>query len=206
MAYANFSLNDVRRAFHLTIAQDTLLPDLEPHEVPAWLRATLDRGLPLALNSKKARSEYIVAPILLALRELSGNTIAIYSGERMDVDAELGLIGECDFILSATAPLPVIQAPIACLVEAKKNDIESGLGQCVAQMLGAQRLNADDKTPIDTVYGCVTTGETWQFLKLTANVLTIDSARYYIVELEEILGVLFAIVSQFRELRTAVAV
>ncbi len=204
--YTDFSLGNALRVFHLAITQNALFPNMQPQEVPAWLRATLDRGLPLALNSEKARSEYIVAPILLALRELSGNRFAIYSGERMDVDAELGLVGECDFILALTPPLPVIQSPIACLVEAKKNDIESGLGQCVAQMIGAQRLNLLDNTGIDTIFGCVTTGETWQFLRLTESVLTIDSARYYIVELEKILGALLAVVNQFDAVRAAATV
>jgi hypothetical protein len=52
----------------------------------------------LALLSEKARSEFIVAPVLLVARELSHDTVAIYSGQRLDVDASRGLQGECDFI------------------------------------------------------------------------------------------------------------
>ncbi len=89
----------------------------------------------LALVSEKARSEFVVAPILLAAREMSRETLTIYSGQRLDVDPERGLQGECDFILALSAPLPRLRAPLLIIVEAKKNDIEAGLGQCVAQMV-----------------------------------------------------------------------
>jgi hypothetical protein len=197
MAYTDFSLDRLRKTFGLTLAQTTLLGRPTPVPISPWLQETLDRGMPLALVSEKARSEFIIVPILLTSRELSQNRVAIYSGQRLDVDATSGLTGECDFILTATAPLPVMQAPIICIVEAKKNDIESGLGQCAAQMLGAQRLNQQEGTGIETVYGCVTTGEAWQFLRLNQTTLELDTERYYINEVETILAVLQAIIGQF---------
>ena len=112
----------------------------------------------------------------------------------------MGLVGECAFILTNTPALPIIQAPIISIVEAKKNDIESGLGQCAAQMVGAQRVNQREGTGIDTVYGCVTTGETWQFLRLAVTTLTIDSERYYINELGRILAVLQTIVDFYPQM------
>jgi hypothetical protein len=133
----------------------------------------------------------------IASRELSQNRFAIYLGQRLDVDPGKGLLGECDFILTATLPLPVIQAPVLIIVEAKKDDIESGLGQCAAQMIGAQRLNQRDETGIETVYGCVTTGEAWQFLKLDHAVLEIDADRYYINEVGAILAVFQMIIDQY---------
>lgn len=197
MAYTDFSLDRLRKTFGLTLAQTTLMGRPTPVPISAWLQETLDRGMPLALVSEKARSEFIIVPILLTSRELSQNRVAIYSGQRLDVDATSGLTGECDFILTATAPLPVMQAPVICIVEAKKNDIESGLGQCAAQMLGAQRLNQHEGTGIETVYGCVTTGEAWQFLRLNQTTLELDTERYYINEVETILAVLQAIIGQF---------
>ncbi|MFP4438444.1 MAG: hypothetical protein ACLFVO_14470 [Chloroflexaceae bacterium] len=197
MAYTDFSLDQLRKTFGLTLAQTTLMGRPTPVPISAWLQETLDRGMPLALVSEKARSEFIIVPILLTSRELSQNRVAIYSGQRLDVDATSGLTGECDFILTATAPLPVMQAPVICIVEAKKNDIESGLGQCAAQMLGAQRLNQQEGTGIETVYGCVTTGEAWQFLRLNQTTLELDTERYYINEVGTILAVLQAIIGQF---------
>jgi hypothetical protein len=197
MVYADFSLDTLRRTFGLTITQTTLFAEIAPLPIPPWLQETLDKGMPLALVSEKARSEFIIVPILLTSRELSQNRIAIYSGQRLDVDPDQGLLGECDFILTTTPPLPVMQALLVVVVEAKKNDIESGLGQCAAQMLGAQRLNQRDQTGIATIFGCITTGETWQFLTLRDATLTIDADRYYINEVGTILAVFQTILQHY---------
>lgn len=197
MTYSNFTLDNVRRAFGLTLRQAHLFPNVVPLDVPPWLQESLNKGMPLALGSEKARSEFILVPILLTSREIAHEQVSIYSGQRLDIDPDSGLIGECDFIITATPPLPVIQAPIVCIIEAKKNDIEAGLGQCVAQMLGARLLNQRDATGIETVFGCVTTGEVWQFLKLEHDDIFIDRDRYYIDNIQTILGVLQVIFVQY---------
>ncbi len=150
----------------------------------------------LALLSEKARSEFIVAPILLAVRELTGERIAILSGQRLDVDPARRLQGECDFILALSEPVPRLRAPLLTVVEAKKNDIEAGLGQCVAQMVAAQVYNERSGQPLPAVFGCVTTGEDWQFLRLTGTEVTIDQGRFYINNVGDILAALQATLQQ----------
>lgn len=199
MTYSDFTLISVQKAFGLKVTQERLFTDVQPVPPAQWLQETLARGMSLALVSEKARSEFIVAPILLTSRELSGNRFAIYSGQRLDVDASQGLTGECDFILTNTPPLPIIQSPIVSIVEAKKNDIESGEGQCVAQMIGAKLFNEKEGNPINPIFGCVTTGEAWQFLKLEDNKVVFDSRRYYINEVEMILGVWKNIVTCYQQ-------
>jgi hypothetical protein len=195
MTYSDFTLDTLKKTFSLQIVQQPLLPGIEPVAVPAWLQEAIEQGLSLALSSEKARSEFIVAPILLALRKLTDNRFAIYSGQHLDIDATQGLVGECDFILACTQPLPVLQAPLVTIVEAKKNDVETGLGQCAAQMIGARLFNQREGNDITTLFGCVTTGETWQFLKLSEDTLSLDSRHYYIDRLEIILGVWLAIIA-----------
>jgi hypothetical protein len=195
MTYSEFSLEIVRKLLGLAIKQEPLFENVETLEVTSWLRETLDKGMQLALISEKARSEFMVVPILLASRELSHNRFYIYSGQRLDVDPEKGLTGECDFILTNTPPSPVVQSPIIMIVEAKKNDIEAGLGQCVAQMVGARIFNQREESPIETIFGCVTTGEAWQFLKLEKEVVYVDDRHYYIIQVGEILGMFQAIVA-----------
>src|SRR4051794_41064842 len=124
MAYTDFTLQAVEERLGVTAQPADLFPGLAPLPVPAWLRDLLARGMQLALLSEKARSEFIVGPILLASRELSHDAVAIYSGQRLDVDPERGLVGECAFILAATPPVPLLRAPAVTIVEAKKNDIE----------------------------------------------------------------------------------
>ncbi len=117
----------------------------------------------------------------------------IYSGQRLDIQPERGLVGECDFILARTPPVPVLRAPIVTIVVAKKNDIEAGLGQCVAQMVGARLFNERTGKVGQPLFGCVTTGEDWQFLELQAEVVAIDRRRYYIDNIGMILAVFQAI-------------
>ncbi|OUD13778.1 hypothetical protein [Thioflexithrix psekupsensis] len=189
-SYADWSLDALRKAFALQMIRQDLFPATvtEPIVPALWLQEILQRGQHLALASEKARSEFIIAPILLFISDLLEKNITVYSGVRFDVDKEKGLHGICDFILSRSPALPTVQAPVFMLVEAKKNDIEEGLGQCAAEMVAAQWFNQQENTPIATVYGCVTTGETWQFMALQENTLCMDDRKYFITDLTLILN------------------
>jgi hypothetical protein len=83
-----------------------------------------------------------------------------------------------------------IYAPVVTLVEAKNENIKSGLGQCIAEMVAAQRFNQQKETPIDTIYGAVTTGMIWKFLKLVNQTAFIDLDDYFIKEVDKVLGIL----------------
>jgi hypothetical protein len=198
MTYSDFTLDRVRRSFGLSLQRRTLFEPVEPVEVPSWLREMLERGMPFALSSEKARSEFIVAPVLLTSSMQNEVPLSIYSGQRLDVAPDRGLVGECDFVLCKSPPLPFIQSPIMAIVEAKKHDIEAGLGQCAAQMVGAQWFNQNEGNGDTPIFGCVTTGEDWQFLCLEDTTIALDSRRYYIVHVGVILGVFAAIVHRYR--------
>lgn len=199
MTYSEFTLDTVLETFGLHAEQTSLFPVAIPCDVPQWLTDLLEMGKPFARGSEKSRSEFIVAPILLAVRTQNNNAVAIYSGQRLDVDPASGLVGECDFLLSYAPPLPVVQAPIICVVEAKKHDIEAGLGQCAAQMVGTLRFNQKKGREEKTVFGCVTTGDDWQFMKLEQETITIDLDRYYRGNVGSILGVFHAIIAYYYE-------
>lgn len=190
MAYSEFSLESAVRDLGVEVRNADMFPGLAPVRVPDWLPMSLARGSGLALISEKARSEFIVVPILLAARELSGDRFVIFSGQRLDVDVSRGLVGECDFILSAGRAVPILSAPLAAIVEAKKNDVEGGLGQCVAQLVAARAFNAAAGRADAPVFGCVTTGETWQFLRLVGDAAELDDRRFY---LDNVGGVLAAL-------------
>ncbi len=190
MSYSDFTLEAVEQKLGLTTQEADLFPDSPIAPVPEWLPGWLARGTRLALLSEKSRSEFIVVPILLAARELTDDRFAIFSGQRLDIDPGKGLIGECDFILAVGPALPPLHAPLMTVVEAKKNDVEAGLGQCIAQMAGARRFNEAAGRTTTPVYGCVTTGETWQFLGLADQTALLDRSRYYLDNVGRILGVL----------------
>jgi hypothetical protein len=199
MAYTDFTLELAETRLEVRSRPGDLFPKLVAVPVPEWLRDFLARGMQLALVSEKARSEFIVGPILLACRELSGGALAIFSGQRLDVDPGLGLQGECDFILALADPVPRLRAPLITVVEAKKNDIEGGLGQCVAQMVAARAYNEREGVTCAVEYGCVTTGEAWQFLQLAGAEVIIDRGRLYIDNVGAILAAFGAIVARSQE-------
>jgi hypothetical protein len=75
-------------------------------------------------------------------------------------------------------------------VEAKNENIKAGLGQCIATMLAADLFNQQENTPEEVIYGAVTTGTDWKFLKLVGSKVYIDQSDYYIKEIDKILGIL----------------
>lgn len=163
MAFADFTLESAEAELDVTARPGPLFAGLPPVPVPPWLQDLLARRMRLGLVSEKARSEFIVAPILLAVRDLSGDRVSILSGQRLDVGPARRLVGECDFLLALSDPLPRLRAPFLTVVGAKKNDIEAGLGQCVAQMVAAQLFNERAGQPMAAIYGCVTTGKSGNF-------------------------------------------
>ncbi len=187
-------MDKVRRELGLSIRNESLFENVESIEPNKWLIETLDKTKTLAFYSEKSRSEFIVAPMLLACRELCNNSFHIYSGVNLEADASRGLKGECDFILAKVPPSPALQSPLAVIVEAKKNDIEEGIGQCIAQMYGARIFNEKDKNPNPVIYGCVTTGEVWQFLKLEEQSVLADTDRHYLEKTGKILAIFKTII------------
>ncbi len=188
MAYTDFSFDRTEEDLGVSVRVGDLFPGLSPVTPPEWLAACLRRGEGFALLSEKARSEFIVAPVLLALRELTGDRLSILSGARLDVDAGRRLMGECDFLLTFAENVPRVRAPLLAVVEAKRNDIEAGLGQCIAQMVAARLFNEQAKRPTPEVAGCVTSGNEWQFLRLTGNEVGVHHRRLFIDHVETILA------------------
>jgi hypothetical protein len=193
LSYSSFTIDRVRKQFGIRLGLKELFNDVEPVPPSDFLRTVLRRSSSLFLFSEKARSEFIIAPVLLEIREILNQRISIYSGMSLDVSPEEGLQGICDFIITGTPPFPTVQSPLVMIVEAKRNAVEEGLGQCAAEMIAARRLNQEDEQPYTTVYGCVTTGELWQFLQLDEDRnLLIDPAKVYIEHIDRILGILSA--------------
>ncbi len=199
MSYSSFTLDSVKTKFQLEIAIPTnLFCDMAPVEPSAHLTTELARNVPvaLAIGTEKARSEMIVGDVLLELRDHFDQQISLFSGIDFSVDAEKGLTGVCDFLVSLS-PVPfVLEAPIIVLVEAKKDDVLEGIGQCVAEMIAAQQFNAERGNSISCIYGVSTTGADWRFLKLEGQKLHIDTEFYSIHACDKILGILASMVEQ----------
>lgn len=197
MAYSDFTIDNLHVELGLSVETQPLFHDLESLKLPDWVQTALQRGRKQALITEKSRSEFLVAPLLLALQELSPVPVAIYSGVRLDVDAVRGLVGECDFILSAAHPIPGLRSPIAAILEAKRGEIEPGLAQCFAQLVGVREYNAQRQaTPPATVYGCVTNADVWQYIQLSGTTGVIDEQIYFMSDPGTIVSAFIRIVQE----------
>ncbi|MFH7030590.1 MAG: hypothetical protein ACHBN1_35860 [Heteroscytonema crispum UTEX LB 1556] len=158
---------------------------------------TLQESLPLAtaINSEKARSELIIAPILLEIKRKMHFQIALFSGIDFTVDASRGLNGSPDFLISRSREQYYISEPVMTIVEAKNENINLGLGQCGSEMLAAQIFNARENSPVNQIFGCVTTGILWKFLRLEKQTLYIDPVEIPIDPVERLLGIFLEILS-----------
>jgi hypothetical protein len=169
MVYSNFTFRTLIKDFALTLKeQQNLFAAVPEHEPSEFLDMTLAENIPLALaiQTEKARSELIIAPILVELRKLTGRQISLFSGVDFTVDKEQGLSGICDYIISRSPEQLFVRAPVITIVEAKNENIKAGLAQCCAAMIAGQLFNADEGTELTTIYGVVTTGNIWKFLQL----------------------------------------
>jgi hypothetical protein len=200
MAYTNFSARDLTKNFGIKFRAEHLFEKLnvvkiEPSE---WLKETLSRGQRIGFSSEKSRSERLVSPILTELSIENKEAFTIYSGMLLNVDEANGLNGECDFMLSFSKIQDFVVAPIFNITEAKKQDIEQGTIQCAAQLIAANQLNESEGYKFKTLFGCSTTGTEWRFLKLENNIITLDIDRYFLSDIDMLLGVLQFIVNQGR--------
>ena len=199
MAYSTFTLQTVLQEFQLEkINAAGLFADIEPVAPSEHLTTVLAQKVPLAvaIGTEKAKSELIVSEVLFELREHFQRRISLFSGVDFSVDDESGLVGVCDFLISLSPWQEFVEAPVIVLVEAKNDNPRDGAGQCVAEMLAAQRFNAEAGNEIQRVYGATTTGVMWRFMKLEGQRLSIDMAVYQLVQCEQIFGILASMVEQ----------
>ncbi|MEC4818447.1 MAG: hypothetical protein SAK29_35035 [Scytonema sp. PMC 1069.18] len=199
MPYSQFTIDKAKRDLKLTLQEGVkFFPDTIAPITPSSRLETILEDLPwaIAVGTEKARSEVIINPVLLEVRRIFNREISVFSGEQFDVDIDAGLNGVCDFLVSRSPEQLTVEAPTIVVVEAKKADLKLGLGQCIAEMVAMQRFNEASAQPIKVVYGCVTSGTQWRFLKLEAQVVTIDLNDYPLPPIEQILGFLVWMVKE----------
>ena len=196
MAYSDFTLRKVKTDFKLQLVETgSFLKGFPPVRPSDYLNQTLERNLSIAIavGTEKARSELLISPILVEVRERLQRQISLFSGTDFTVDPSVGLNGICDFLISQSQEQLLIEAPAVIIVEAKKEDLNPGLGQCIAELVAAQRFNQENERPITAVYGAVTTGSLWRFLRLSGQTVEIDLADYAVPPVKTVLGILLGI-------------
>ena len=198
MSYSDFTLKKVKKELGIPLIEtEDLFAHIDENKISDYLSTTLRYNLPLAmaLGTEKARSELVIANVLLEVRKKLDNHVSFFSGINLDVDKIKGLIGFCDFIISQSSEQFYMSSPIITVVEAKNESISNGLGQCIAEMYASSLFNQQEGTPLSVIYGIVTTGSTWKFLQYKNQTAYIDLPEYYITNINKIMGILVAMVS-----------
>jgi len=193
VAFSSFTLSDVTKKFGLNLTETTdLFADVPEIPIRPEFQTQFNVMLPLALatSTEKARSEFIIAPVLVELWLLQDRRIGLLSGVEFNIDESQGLTGVCDYIITLSPEQMFVKAPVIMLVEAKNEDLKRGYGQCIAEMIAAQTFNAREGSESLQIYGVVTIGELWRFLVLEGTNARIDSRSYHIDRLPKIMGIL----------------
>ena len=200
MSYTSFTFQQLKDQFGLEISLSPILSSAKviPLEPSQWLWRSLEISSNTSVTTEKERSERIISPILLEAIERNNRQFSLFSGWSFDVDIDRGLNGKCDFILSGVPFDYAIKVPVFVTKETQGRDIESCLPQCAAQMVAAQLFNEREQNSMPAVFGCVTTGVVWRFLKLEQNNLIVHADVYYLDNVPLILGALQTIINLYK--------
>ena len=129
MAYNEFTFDMLEEQFGLTVTEVSgLFASTQPLPLTDYFRMQLARHRPLVVgvDTEKVRSELLIAPMLVELREQVAHSVGLFSGAEFNVDRESGLVGFCDFLVSRTPGLVRIGVPVLTVVEAKRESLTGG--------------------------------------------------------------------------------
>jgi len=198
MPYSTLSYQMMSERFGISQKLTRWLPDsVEAFEMKR-LEQHYEEFSDFPANSEKARSEIYVMPLLLELWGKHRRHFTLFSGERVDVEPEQGLAGECDFLICAKPHLMWVEAPVICVIEAKREDLEVGRTQCAAQLVGMHRSNEKGGQAFPQLIGSATDGDRWQFLRLRDGyLLEIDPRVWPLSDLGRLLGLWRWILKQY---------
>ncbi len=200
MSYSDFNLKQVQKDFNLEIIEKLgIFSKIKKSEISDYFMITLEENIPLAvsINTEKAKSELIISNVLIEVRKIFDRKISFFSGIEFNIDKEKGLNGYCDFMISLSSEQLFVKSPIIILVEAKNENMMGGLGQCIAEMVAARMFNEKEGNNIPSIYGTVTTGLFWKFIKLTNNIVEIDLKDYSIEDNpERVIGILSSMMKE----------
>ncbi len=192
MAFGNFTESMVERDLGLTITEADLFSHVDPVAVRPDFSQHLQPGIDLAraIDNEMAKSAFIIAPVLLELREMMGRSFGLFTAIELSADVSRGLTGFCDYLLTKSPVQMVARGPLVTIIEAKNDNIHSGLWQAIATTYSLGLINRNEGHPVKAAYGAITTGNMWQFIRVDETTVTFDSTQYLISDLGKIFGIL----------------
>ena len=197
-SYSHFTFEDIKNLGLDVVRTQLFVMTIDSISPSDFLLKTLEINNQIPIESEKAKSELLITPILTEIRVNNPKKFTYFSGYQFNVDKKLGLVGFCDFIFSKKYNAAFIESPLVTVVEVKHNqDLPDASPQCIAEMYAAQIFNERHQENISPIYGSITNGYEWLFLKLEDNEVILDTNRYGTKDLPELLGVWQVVIDSF---------
>ncbi len=188
MAFSDFkTIPDVQKKFGIRHIENDFIKieeGLSPSE--QFLKELeFSRQYIPVLASEGARCEAVIYPILREVYKAYATNYALWIKEPLAYDETLS--GTPDYFVATRSELGmlIVGTPLIMLVEAKKNDFELGWGQCLAELVAAQKINADADVP---VHGIVSDGRSWEFGYLIGDSFTRNRTSFSVDDLPTLFG------------------
>ena len=174
-----FSIRHIENDF-IAVTETTITPSEQFLQELAFSRQYID-----VFASESARCEAVIFPVLREVYKEYAEDYALWIKKPIVYDETLS--GTPDYFISTRSELGmlVVGMPLIMFVEAKKNDFEQGWGQCLAELVAAQKINADSEIPI---YGIVSDGTFWQFGYLVGDAFTRNQTSFSVDDLPTLFG------------------
>ncbi len=193
MVFSNFkAISDVQEQFRITYVADNFLGAEEILNPSEQFLSELEFNMKYinVYASEGARCENVIYPILREVYKGYADSYALWVKKNITYDETLS--GTPDYFIATKSELgmTVVGIPLIILVEAKKNDFEQGWGQCLAELVAAQKINDAPDVP---VYGIVSDGERWQFGQLVDGSFTQNRTTFSIDNLPALFGAINAV-------------
>ncbi|MEN9271363.1 MAG: hypothetical protein Q6L49_11455 [Thermostichales cyanobacterium HHBFW_bins_127] len=187
MAFTNYkSLEETIKAFQIYFQEDDFVKEM-PFSVPDYFREDLQIVMKdgAVESSEFAICENIIYPVLKEVWKVYRENFILWSHRYLSFEQDLQ--GFPEYILARRSPLGrvVFDKPYLLIVEAKKDNFDYAWGQCIAEMVAAQKLNNQDIT----IHGITSNGLIWQFGKLEGNIFTQNQKYYSLQNLEQLFAV-----------------
>jgi hypothetical protein len=202
MPVATFkNIDDVAKAYQVRVEFRRFI-ELLPYPVDERFQQELTFNLEnlVVKMSEVAVGEFLIAPILREIWKSYTDALLLWSHVAISAGEEFS--GVPDYLFTKRSPLGMVRdEPYLLVVEAKKDDFDTGWGQCLAAMVAVQKLNGDER---HTIYGVVSSGETWQFGKLSGKQFIRDTRSFTITDLPNLFAALHYIFEQAKQQALAV--
>jgi hypothetical protein len=180
MSYNKYkSITDVLQEFPLTYTEKNFIQSI-PIETDPYFKNRLDFILAegVVFNSEYAICESIIHPILVELWRKYADKLLLWSHQPLNYDENLSGIPDYMVAQRSSRGKIILEKPYLIIVEAKKDNFEEGWGQCLAELVAAQKMNSNQNSRL---FGIVSNGKLWEFAVLQ-QMEFIKNVKYYVLE------------------------